>query len=119
MFLFDTFKASIQATSFRSRCPIPPMLKLTTYLLYLRSNGYYRSVATQLCVQLPVSTIEMIVNQMSRIVASYRSTFVPLPTIEDMNESATFFLENFDFPGVHGIIGMFQIRYQQFMVTNT
>ena len=60
----DKFAASMSAHS--------PMIQLTVFLCYLKSNQFLRNLSTQLYIQLPISNIHRILNSVANDIASYR-----------------------------------------------
>ena len=84
---------------------ISPLLKLTVYLQYVRSNDFYKSTRNQYYIRLPKSTICKIVNDVAKDIASFSSTYIKFPDLEEQEIIANYFAENFNFPGVIGIIG--------------
>ena len=60
----DKFAASMSAHS--------PMIQLTVFLCYLKSNQFMRNLSTQTYIQLPVSNIHRILNSVANDIASYR-----------------------------------------------
>ena len=86
---------------------ISPLLKLTVYLQYVRSNDFYKSTRNQFYIRLPKSTICKIVNDVAKDIASFSSTYIKFPDLKEQEIIANYFAENFNFPGVIGIIGEF------------
>ena len=60
----DKFAASMPAHS--------PMIQLTVFLCYLKSNQFMRNLSTQTYIQLPISNIHRILNSVANDIASYR-----------------------------------------------
>ena len=60
----DKFAASMSAHS--------PMVQLTVFLCYVKSNQFLRNLSTQLYIQLPISNIHRILNSVANDIASYR-----------------------------------------------
>ena len=87
--------------------PFSPLLMLSVFLLYLRSNGFYRSVATQFVVQLSKRAVGRIVNFTARVIANAMSAYVKFHTIDEQNEIAARFGEEYNFSGCIGIAGMY------------
>ena len=100
--ILELFKDKI-----RRPCPneISPLLKLTVYLQYVRSNDFLKSTRNQFYIRLPKSTICNILNDVSKDIASFSSTYIKFPDLEEQEIIANYFAENFNFPGVIGIIG--------------
>ena len=87
-------------------CPsISPLLRLTVYLHYLRSNSFYRVESDVTYIQLPLSTICEVVTQTAKDIASFYSKYIVFPDEEEKEVISNYFLENFDFPGCVGIFG--------------
>ena len=60
----DKFAASMSVHS--------PMVQLTVFLCYLKSNQFLRNLSTQLYIQLPISNIHRILISVANDIASYR-----------------------------------------------
>ena len=58
-------------------------------------------------VQLPVSTIENVVNDVAKAIAGQSSTYLKFPSVEEQHQIASSFSDEFNFPGVIGIIGTY------------
>ena len=105
LFILDTFKDKLTKPYCPSSPTISPLLRLTLFLHYLRSNDFYRVESDITYIQLPKSTICKIVNQTAKDIASFSSTFIQFPDEEEKEVIANYFLENFQFPGCCGILG--------------
>ena len=87
----DKFASSISAHS--------PMIQLTVFLRYVKSNGFLKDVVTQTVVQLPISNVHRIVNSVASDIASYSRTYIVYPTVEEQRIAAARILEKYGFPG--------------------
>ena len=105
LFILDIFKDILTKPYNPGSPTISPLLRLTVYLHYLRSNSYYRVESDIAYIQLPKSTIGDILNQTAKDIASYSSTYIVFPDEEEKEVISNFFLENFKFPGCVGIFG--------------
>ena len=63
-------------------------------------------MATQFCVQLPVSTIGDVVNDVAKVIASTTHEYIKFPDLDEQNLIAAHFAEEFGFPGCVGVAGM-------------
>ena len=102
--ILELFKDKIRRPCHQS-AEISPLLKLTTYLQSVRSNDFYRSTRNQFYIRLPKSTICKIVNEVAKDIASFSSTYIKFPDLEEQEVIANYFAENYNFPGVIGILG--------------
>ena len=98
--IFDIFKDELASLKTRSDdFYLPPVLKLIIFLQYLRSNSFYRCVATQSCVRVPQSTVCTVVNQVAKVIASRTSTYVKIPDLAEQDEIAQRVFEKHKIPG--------------------
>ena len=91
-----------------------PFVQFTVFLRYLKSNAFLRDVATFTCVQLPITTVNQIVNSVAKDIAFYSRTYIVYPTIEEQNIAAARVLEKHSFPGSPSLIdgSQFRIRWK-------
>ena len=91
-----------------------PFVQFTVFLRYLKSNAFMRDVVTFTCVQLPITTVNQIVNSVAKDIAFYTRTYVVYPTIEEQNIAAARVLEKYNFPGSPSLIdgSQFRIRWK-------
>ena len=113
LFILDTFKDILTKPYCPSSPTISPLLRLTVFLHYLRSCDFYRVESDITYIQLPKSTICDVVNQTAKDIASFSSTFIPFPDEEGKKVIASYFLENFNFPGCVGILGELHLIYSK------
>ena len=109
-FILDIFKDILTKPNNPGSHTISPLLRLTVFSHYLRSNDFYRVESDIAFIQLPKSTICEVVNQTARDVASFSSKYIVFPDEEEKEVISNYFLENFDFPGCVGIFGELLIR---------
>ena len=64
------------------------LFKLTTFLQYLRSNGFCRSVGSQCFVQMSEAGVNQIVNAVAVKLANYSSKFIQFPDINEQKAIA-------------------------------
>ena len=102
LFILDIFKDKIDRPSANPDYYISPLLRLTIFLQYLRSNGFYRNVSTHYFTKIPTSTIGRIVNDVAKDIASFQSEYIQFPNLNQRDEIANYFMENFQFPGIIG-----------------
>ena len=55
-------------------------------------------------VQLPVSTIENVVNDVAKQIANQSSAYLKFPTVQEQHHNASVFSDEFKFPGIIGVI---------------
>ena len=103
MHIFNIFKDKLESSCANQNVYISPLLKLTTFLEYMRGNGFYRNVSKAYYVRLPTPQICKIVNQTAMDIASFKSAFIKFPDINEREEIANFFMEKFGFPGIIGM----------------
>ena len=104
VFVLEKFQDKIRRP-FHDGLEISPMLRLTVYLQYIRSNNFYRSSSTQCFIKLPKTTIHNIVNAVAKDIASFSATYINFPDADEQETIAKYFFENYNFPGVIGIFG--------------
>ena len=90
LYLLELFGPSLNGQYDRAR-DIPVMYKLSTFLQYLRSNGFLRSVASQCYVQMSEATVCRIVNSVAIKIANFSSKFIVFPDVEEQRQIATRF----------------------------
>ena len=105
LFVLDIFKHKLTKPDNPSCPSISPLLRLTVFLHYLRSNDFYRVESDIAYLQLPQSTICDVVNQTAKDIASFHSQYIVFPDEGEKEVISSFFLEKFDFPGCVGIFG--------------
>ena len=105
LYILDLFKDKLTKRYNPGSPTISPLLRLTVFLHYLRSNSFYRNESDITYIQLPKSTICDVLNQTAKDIASFSSTYIVFPDEEEKEVIANFFLENFRFPGCVGIFG--------------
>ena len=58
-------------------------------------------------VQLPVSTVENVVNDVAKAIAGQSSSYLKFPTVQEQHDIASRFSDEHKFPGIIGVIGMY------------
>ena len=101
LMILDIFKDKL-AKHTSNKYNISPLLRLTVFLQYMRSNEFYRSVSTQGIIQLPKSEVGIIVNEVAIAIASYSSTYIKVPSPEEQIIISSRIMEKYDFPGRGG-----------------
>ena len=101
--IFNIFKKKLKVRSANENLYIPPLLRLYTFLEYVRGNGFYRNVGKAYYIKLPKSSICRIVNHTAMDIASFKSAYIRFPDVVEREEIADYFMENFEFPGIIGI----------------
>ena len=83
---------------------LTPVLKLCIFIDFLRTNSYHRVIGTQMHVRVRQSTVCRVVNEISRVVASFSHEYVKMPNEEEANEIAAHFLNKTGLPFVQGVV---------------
>ena len=86
--LLGLFGASLTCTDRDSGRDIPALYKLSTFLQYLRSNGFLRNVASQCFVQMSEPTVCRVVNSVAIKIANFSSKFIKFPDLDEQKEIA-------------------------------
>ena len=103
----DTFATSIPAHS--------PLVQLTVFLRYVKSNNFLKDLCTQTVVQLPISDCHEIVNSVAGDIASYSETYIVYPSVEEQNTAAARVLEKYNFPGCPKVLDGCQIKIRYYL----
>ena len=86
---------------------LPPALKLSAFLNFLRTNMFQRSVGSHSGIEISQSATCQAINSLSHLLASNISKMVSFPSIEESHQIAHQFYEQNGFPPVVcGLIGM-------------
>ena len=117
LFILDIVKDKLTKPYNPGSPTISPLLRLTVFLHYLRSNSFYRVESDIAFIQLPTSTICEVVNQTARDIASFSSKYIAFPDEEEKEVISSYFLENFKFPGCCGIFG--ELKFELLHLTKT
>ena len=88
----------------------PPMLQFIVFMQYVKSNEFLRSVTTQNIVQLPISTVGEIVNNVATDIASFSQEYIAYPSQQEQNVIAARMLEKYGMPGCPSIMDGCQVE---------
>ena len=108
--IYNIFKDELTVAPCNYGPYIPPILRFTIFMQYLRSNSFYRCVSTQCVVTAPESTVCRIVNQVAKTIAARHSTYVKFPDANQQDQIAQRIFEESKIPGVIGIADGTQIK---------
>ena len=92
---------------------LTPVLKLGIFIDFLRTNSFHRVVGTQMHIRVRQSTVCKVVNELSRVVASFQNDYVQMPSKEEASEIAAHFLKKTGFPFVQGVIDGTHVRLKK------
>ena len=98
--VFDIFKDDLAAPHINNSEPhLPPLLRMTVFMQYLRSNSFYRCVSTQRVVDLPPSSVCRVVNAVAKVIANRSDEYIKIPTLDEQNQTADRIFKEFKIPG--------------------
>ena len=89
LFLLETFGEALTTANRDRDRDIPVIYKLSTFLHYLRSNGFLRNVASQSYVQMSEASVCRIVNSVAITIANFSSKYITFPDAAEQKEIAT------------------------------
>ena len=89
LFLLETFGEALTSSVRDRDRDIPVLYKLSTFLHYLRSNGFLRNVASQSFVQMSEASVCRIVNSVAITIANFSSKYITFPDAAEQKEIAS------------------------------
>ena len=88
----------------------PPLLQFIVFMQYIKSNEFLRNMTTQSIVQLPISTVGEIVNNVATDIASFSQEYIAYPSAQEQNVTAARILEKHGMPGNPSIMDGCQVE---------
>ena len=89
LFLLEIFGEALTSSVRDRDRDIPVLYKLSTFLHYLRSNGFLRNVASQSFVQMSEASVCRIVNSVAITIANFSSKYITFPDAAEQKEIAS------------------------------
>ena len=79
---------------------LPPSLKLSTFLQFLRTNSFHRAVGSQKGINISQAAACKTVNRVAKIFSLKQKQFIQFPTIQESQNIALEIYQEFKFPPV-------------------
>ena len=85
-YLLDIIGPRIVHSEKKNPVFLTPVLKLGIFIDFLQTNAYHRVVGTQMHIRVRQSTVCKVVNELSRVVASFQNDYVKMPDKEESSK---------------------------------
>ena len=96
--LLDLIVDKLEAKRFDNPTVLPPSVKLSTFLKFLRSNSFQRCVGANKTLQISQAAVCKTVNSVAKIIAELQSEYVKFPNKEESQVIAHELSKIADFP---------------------
>jgi hypothetical protein len=103
--LMDLLIMDLESSTPDNPTHLPPAVKLSTFLQFMRTNSFQRAVASQKELQISQSAVCKTINHVAKALAMKQEQFVNFPDHEESLKIANKFSKEYGFPPVvHGLI---------------